>query len=94
MQTMMFITFDDKPKGERKYTLWCQTNDVRMFRDFMQFVLDGCSRPEEYVIYDKDNNAAYNFMDIAVKVFEMRKRTFDERMNNIQTGKWMEAVTI
>lgn len=27
---------------------------------------------------------------IATEMYEMRKRTFTERMNNIQTGKWLK----
>ena len=54
----------------------------------MQYILDGCDKPEDYLLWDIDNDKVYNAYQIAIQVFGMRKRTFDERMNDIQTGKW------
>ena len=83
MQIFKFVTMD-----ENKVYCWCTTNTLKMFRDFMQFILDGCNKPEVYLLWDTKNDKVYNAYQIATEVYEMRKRTFDERMNSIQTGKW------
>ena len=83
MQTFKFLT----KKGD-KFTCWCTTNQLKMFRDFMQYVLDNCNSPEDYILYDEDNNKAYSMLQIATEVYLMRKRTPTERMINLQTGKW------
>lgn len=86
MQTIKFITVDN----DKKVTVWCTTNSLELFRDFMQYVLDSCNRPEEFMIWDTEKDAVYNMYEIATEQYEMRKRTFEERMKNIQTGIWKE----
>ena len=81
MQKFIFLTRDDKGK----FTRWCETNEEKMFFDFMQYIIDSCNKPEEFILYDVDNNAAYNMYEIATKRFGMRKRTSNERGKNIQT---------
>lgn len=54
----------------------------------MQYILDGCNSPEDFLLWDVDNDKVYNFYQIATEHYGMRKRTFDERMRHIQTGKW------
>lgn len=88
MQLVKFVTKDKN----NKFTCWCTTNDEKTFRDFMQYVLDNCIRPEEYILYDVDNNAAYNMLKVATETFKMRKRSFTERMKDIPTGKWIGGV--
>ena len=83
MQTFKFVT-----KEKDKFVCWCTTNELKTFRDFMQYVLDNCDRPEDYLLYDVKNNKVYNMKQIATEVYFMRKRTFTERMMNFQTGKW------
>lgn len=85
MQTFRFVTIDDK-----KVTCWCETNILKMFRDFMQYILDSCNNPEHFLLWDMDNDKVYNVYQIATEIYKMRKRTFDERMDNIQTGKWLD----
>ena len=85
MQTFRFVTIDDK-----KVTCWCETNVSKMFRDFMQYILDSCNNPERFLLWDMDNDKVYNVYQIATEIYKMRKRTFDERMDNIQTGKWSD----
>lgn len=87
MQIFRFVTMDDK-----KVTCWCKTNILKTFRDFMQFILDGCNCPEVFFLWDADNDKVYNMYQIATEIYEMRKRTFDEMMHNIQTGKWVNIV--
>jgi len=83
MQTVKFVTMDDK-----KVYCWCTTNTLKMFRDFMQYMLDSCSNPEHFMIWDTKSDKVYDAYKVATQQYEMRKRTFDERMKNIQTGKW------
>ena len=54
----------------------------------MQYILDSCNSPEDFLLWDVQNDKVYNAYQIATEVYEMRKRTFNERMNKIQTGKW------
>lgn len=90
MQTVEFITIDDmsKPPSERKATVWCRTNTLKGFRDFMQYVLDSCERPQEFMVIDVGKDLAYDMYRLATEQFGMRKRSFHERMENIQTGCW------
>ena len=83
MQTFKFVTMDDK-----KVYCWCTTNTLKIYRDFMQYILDGFILPEKFLLWDVKNDKVYNAYQVATEVYEMRKRTFDERMNDIQTGKW------
>ena len=84
MQTVKFVTMD---KG--KVTCWCTTNDLKMFRDFMQYILDSCNKPEDFIMYDVKSGKCYNVLKLATDGYKMRKRTFTERMENAQTGKWI-----
>lgn len=86
MQLFRFVTIDDK-----KVTCWCETNILKMFRDFMQYILDSCSDPKCFLLWDVENDKVYNAYQIATEVYEMRKRSFDEKINNIQTGKWAKV---
>lgn len=83
MQTIKFVTMDTG-----KVYCWCTTNILKTFRDFMQYILDSCDNPEDFMIWDTKYDKVYNAYKIATEVYAMRKRTFDERMDNIQTGKW------
>ena len=87
MQTFKFVTVDDK-----KVYCWCTTNDLKIFRDFMQYILDGNNSPENFLLWDVDNDKVYNAYQIATEVYGMRKRTFDEKMDDVQTGKWVNVI--
>ena len=52
----------------------------------MQYTLDNANNPEEFWILDVEEDIAFKMCDIAKNQFQMRKRTFDERMNDIQTA--------
>ncbi len=93
MQMVDFITFDDlsKPPKERKAVLWYRTNDIKAFRDFIQYVLDSCYKPEEFFIVETETGLSYDMYGLATERFGMRKRTFHERMKNISTGIWAEG---
>ena len=83
MQKVKFVT-----EEQDKIVVWCETNSIIVFRDFMQYVLDTMNNPEDFMIIDTRNDLVYGMCCIATKQYEMRKRTFEERMNNVQTGKW------
>lgn len=83
MQKVKFVT-----EEQDKIVVWCETNSIIVFRDFMQYVLDTMNNPEDFMIIDTRNDLVYGAYCIATKQYEMRKRTFEERMNNVQTGKW------
>lgn len=83
MQTVKFVTTDDK-----KVYVWCITNKLSMFRDFLQYILDNCKDPEHFMMIDTKTDLVYDTYRIATEQYQMRKRTFEERINNIQTGKW------
>jgi len=88
MQLVRFVTKDEKKK---KTIVWCTTNAEKTFFDFMQWVLDSCDRPEDYMIWDVKADLVYSMYGIATKQFEMRKRTFEERMSNVQTYRKADA---
>ena len=83
MPIVRFLTID-----KDKITNWCTTNDVKMYRDFIQYVLDNCNRPGDYKILDTSTNKMYPLLEVA-KYYKMRKRTFDERMKDISTGNML-----
>lgn len=83
MQIVKFVTTDEK-----KVYVWCTTNKLSMFRDFLQYILDLDNTPEDFYIIDVEKDLVYSAYEIATQMYNMRKRTFEERMNNIQTGKW------
>ena len=83
MQTVKFVTTDDK-----KVYVWCTTNTLTGFRNFLQYILDSTTTPEDFMMIDVEKNLVYSAYRIATEVYHMRKRTFSERMEDIQTGKW------
>lgn len=83
MQTVKFVT-----KSEDKMTVWCTTNRLIVFRDFMQYILDNTNNPELFMIVDVKRDLVYDMCKVATEIYKMRKRTFEERMNGTYTGKW------
>lgn len=83
VQTVKFVTVE-----KDKVMVWCETNSIIVFRDFMQYVLDTMNNPEDFMIIDTRNDLVYGMRCIATKQYKMRKRTFEERMNDVQTGNW------
>lgn len=82
MQLVKIVTID---KEKNKVIVWCTTNEQKVFYDFMQYVLDSCDKPEDFLIWDTKADLVYKMYDVATKQFGMRKRTFEERMNNVKT---------
>lgn len=83
MQKVRFVT-----EEKDKVVVWCETNSIIVFRDFLQYILDNMSNPEKFMIIDTRNDLVYGARCIATQQYGMRKRTFEERMNNVRTGKW------
>ena len=46
------------------------------------------NHPEYFMIIYTINDLVYGMYGVATKQYKMRKRTFEERMNDVQTGKW------
>ena len=72
-----FITIDNN-----KAYCWCTTNTLELFRDFMQYVLDSCNKPEIFLIWDVENDKKYNMYQVATEVYGMRKRSFEEKLKD------------
>ena len=85
MQKVKFVT-----EEQDKVIVWCETNSIIVFRDFMQYILDNMNEPEKFMIIDTSNDLVYGAYCIATKQYEMRKRTFKERLKNVKTGKWVK----
>lgn len=85
MQKVKFLT----GINDKQHVCWFTTNTQEGFRNIMQYILDSCSSPKEFYILNTDTNQVYHLPDVA-KHYGMRKRTFEERMNNIPTGNFEE----
>ena len=86
MQLIKFVTRDTKDKN--KILVWCTTNRLITFRDFMQHVFDNLKNPKDFMIIDTEKDLVYDMYKVATEMYGMRKRTFEERMNGTATGKW------
>lgn len=73
-------------KEKREFTIWSTVYTLRALIDFMQYVLDDLDNPEEFWILDVEENVAFKMCDIAKNQFQMRKRTLEERLDDIQTA--------
>lgn len=83
MQKVRFVT-----EEKDKVIVWCETDSIIVFRDFMQYILDSMNDPKKFMFIDTRNDLVYGAHCIATQQYKMRKRTFEERMNNVQTGMW------
>ena len=86
MEHVLFIT-----KNKDHYTKWCDTNSVKTFLNFIQYVLDSCNKPEEYFIYVVDKNICVGLVEYANKN-GMHKRTPEERNQDIITGSLYKKI--
>ena len=73
-------------KEKQEFTVWSIVYTLKALIEFMQYTLDNANNPEEFWILDVEEDIAFKMCDIAKNQFQMRKRTFDERMNDIQTA--------
>lgn len=82
MEHVLIVT-----KDQDKITKWCETNTVKVFLDFIQYVLDSCNNPADFWIYVVDRNICVNLLDYATD-HGMRKRTFHEKLKDNRTGSF------
>ena len=80
MHTYQFLNKSD----DGRILKWCTTNTVKEFINFIQYLLDNCSNPDAYIVYDKTAGKTYDFHKL-VEYLGMRKRDFTERMEDIET---------
>ena len=73
-------------KEKREFAVWSTVYTLKALIDFMQYVLDNLNNPEEFWILDVEDNVAFKMCDIAKNQFQMRKRTLEERLDDIQTA--------
>lgn len=73
-------------KEKREFTIWSTVYTLKALIDFMQYVLDDLNNPEEFWILDVEEDVAFKMYDIAKNQFQMRKRTLEERLDDIQTA--------
>ena len=45
-------------------------------------------RTKDFMIIDTEKDLVYDMYKVATEMYGMRKRTFEERMNGVATGKW------
>ena len=78
-------------KDENKITKWCDTNSVKTFLNFIQYVLDSCIKPEDFFIYVIEKNICINMVEYATKN-GIHKRTPEERNQDIITGSLYKKI--
>ena len=86
---MKFVTKEVNGDG---FVCWCTTNTLKEFRDFMQYVLDSTKNPKEFMLWDTKKGLVYDAYRVATEQYGMRKRTLEERLREVQTGKWEGVV--
>lgn len=91
VNTMQMIKFVSKRKEENCFICWCTTNTLKGFRDFMQYMLDNIKNAEEFMIIDIEKDLVYDAYRVATEMYGMRKRTLEERLQGVQTGKWKDV---
>ena len=82
MADWQIITQD---KRKKQNTVWASGNDKEAFLRFMQYALDSMSNPEKLILLNPQNGVTYDAYAVATLLYGMRKRTFNERMDNVQT---------
>lgn len=75
-------------KDNNKYTTWCDTNDMKMFRDFLQYLLDNYKDMSTYYVMNCDSEKLIGTVEQVTNDLHMRKRTQAERLINVNTGIW------
>ncbi len=77
------ITLRDQiGNGRRINTLWARGEGEEKLREVVQYFLDSAS-PEavgQYLIMNLDTGVTYDLAGVAVHVWGMHRRSFDERM--------------
>lgn len=82
MADWQIITQD---KRKKQNVIWASGNSKEDFLRFMQYALDSMSNPEKLILLNPQNGVTYDAYAVATLLYGMRKRTHDERMNDVQT---------
>lgn len=67
----------------RENTVWFTGATVDDFKQFMQYAIDGMNNPECLILENIDNGLTYDAYRIAIELYGMKKRTFDEKMKGV-----------
>lgn len=81
-----FVIYKQDHK-KKENVVMCRGNCDRDFLEFMQYALDNMSDPETLILENLKTHVTYDAYRIATEHFDMRKRTFDERMAGTMTAK-------
>ena len=73
-------------KEKQEFTVWSTVYTLKALIDFMQYALDNFDNLEKFWILDVEEDVAFKMCDIAKNQFQMRKRTLEERLDDIQTA--------
>lgn len=66
-------------------TVWGHVHNTREFCEFMQWAIDGSTKASAFLLIDCETEKVYDAYAIATNKYNMRKRTFDERINDVKT---------
>lgn len=88
MQMVDIVTVKHTEDRGYEVVVWCTTNELSVYRDFLQYILDSCNNPTTFLVVSKETHKVYNAYHLATRIYRMRRRTFEERMDNIQTGNF------
>ena len=81
MQTGRIITRE----APGQYAIWATFTDKISFLNFMQYLIDSSEKPERFILQNVENGLCYDAYRIATELYHIRKRTFDERLNDVKT---------
>ena len=80
------ITVDNK---EKKNVIWIKLSayDKERFLSFMQYAIDSIPESKDFLLYNPDSGLCYDAYKYATEVYHIRKRTFNERMEDVKTWR-------
>lgn len=82
IHTVEFLTVEPEKK---KVLRWAVTNDLLKFYDLLEYFIDNIKEAEEMILKDTINGKYYKVGSIMER-YNMRKRTFPEKIDNIHIG--------
>ena len=78
MIRVQIFTLDQKKNAK---VVWFNGTADKKYLEFIQYILDNISHPEDFYVGLESGERTFLLMDLAHH-YGMRKRTFEERMNN------------
>lgn len=64
----------------KENTVWFTGETTEDFKMFMQYVIDGSDRPQDFILENIETGVTYDAYGIAVNMFGLKKRTFEEKL--------------